>query len=395
MAHRLLLRRGMRSRIFLSAFLLSTQGAFADPPATGRAAAPPPAEASTADFGEIVNVSITSIRARFLDDRGAPIRGIRPEDLDLRVGGQPVPVAVVDWVTDPVDPDDQATPSPSRPVREASYTRHRVSTFGQLFVFYVQTGPERRVSPRARESALLDARRLLGRLKPEDLAAVVSYDGRLLLQLDFTRDREAAARALERAVRTGELPEARPAAGAVALAPVLATAAAEQQIGPEPALERTARALGRLPGEKVTIYLGLETFPFQEVASEDTSPSSRTRGMTFESTSRKRFLTQTPEMIRAILALQDACASVFVLDDTSSVDAYRGNLQVLARLTGGSYARLTGKAVDSLARTLEGYYVLTLNPEEFPVLQKKERVELRLKRRKAQVLAMPLWALTE
>lgn len=388
----------MRNITFLIGLLLSAPGAFGSPPADASdPAALPPSDTADygADFGEVVNVSIASIRARFLDAKGSPIPGVRPEDVDLRIRGQAVPVMAVDWVTDPVYPDDRATPAPRRLVHQASYTHHRVSTFGQLFVVYVQTGPERRMSRHALESALLDARRLLGSLKPDDLVAVVSYDGRLALQLDFTRDRAAAALAIERAARTRDLPEARPAAGAVTLAPAFPGAAARQEIGPELALERTAKALDPLPGEKVTIYLGLEPHPFLEAESSEFPPTPMTRGLTFESASRKRFLSQTPEMIRAILALQDACASVFVLDDTSSLDAYRGNLQTLARLTGGTYARLRGKEVESLARTLQGYYVLTLNPEQFPVLKKKERVDLHLKGRKAQVIATPLWVVTE
>lgn len=369
----------MRNITFLIGLLLSAQGALADPPP---------------EFGEVVNVSITSIRARILDSRGAPIVGIRPEDLALRVHGQEVPILAVDWVTDPVRPDDRVDPAPRRPVRQASYTRHRASSLGQLFVFYVQAGPERRISPRSAEAALLDTRRLLGRLKAEDLVAVVSYDGRLALQLDFTRDREAAALAIERAARTRELPEARPAPGAVTLAPFFPAAAAGQEIGPELALEHTARALGRLPGEKVTIYLGLEPHPFLETES-GIPPTAMTGGMTFESASRKKYLVQTPEMIRAILALQEACASVFVLDNTRSIDAYRGNLQALAQLTGGTYARLRGKEVDNLGRAIGGYYVLTLDPGQFPALQEKERVELRLKGRKAEVLATPLWVAFE
>jgi len=329
------------------------------------------------------------------------VLGLTPKDLTVRVSGQEIPVLGVDWFANAISPNDTPDSRPRPITGYSSYTRHRVSTLGQLFVFFVQTGPrpEDRGDSRALKQALPAVRQLAGRLKADDLAAVVSYDDRLHLELDFTRDHAAVADAIERAARTAERPEVRRAPGPMSLAPAFAAASMGEAIGPEKALERMALALSRLPGEKVTIYLGLEARPFKDAPGSLVMPSNPF-GLNYGSAIREQAAYAprrlTPEMSRAIIALQEACATVFVLDNSSSSqDRYHGNLEVLARSTGGTYGRMrrtAAKSAEQLARTIEGYYVLTVSPDDLHPQPTWQRVELSLKGgRKAEVLATPLW----
>lgn len=398
----------MKNLIVVAGFILLAHGSSGAPlPLLDPYAPPPhtaPANAAPQDFGEVVDVVITSIRARVVDSSGAPVKGLAPKDLAVRVSGREVPVLGVDWFANAISPDDTPDPRP-RPVNVgySNYTRHRVSTLGQLFVFYVQAGPHPadRGDSRALRQALPAVRQLVGRLKPDDLAAVVSYDDRLHLELDFTLDHAAVADAIDRAARNPERPAAQRAPGPVTLAPAFATAPLQEAIGPEPAIERMAHALSRLPGEKVAIYLGLEPRPFAEPRDALRPPPSNL-ALDSMQVSRGKWgpPVLTPEMSRAIFALQEAGAALFVLDNSGgSQDTYHANLQILASSTGGTYARMrraSAKSAEQLARTIEGYYVLTLSPEDFPVQPKLQRVELSLKgSRKAAILVPPLFVATK
>ena len=94
----------------------------------------------------------------------------------------------------------------------------------------------------------------------------------------------------------------------------------------------------------------------------------------------------------AVKALLDARASVFVLDVTSA-DAHSLSvgLENVASATGGLYFstfRLPGMATRALARTLSGYYVLTLDRNTLVALTGDLRIDLRKKT--GTVLTRPL-----
>jgi hypothetical protein len=99
----------------------------------------------------------------------------------------------------------------------------------------------------------------------------------------------------------------------------------------------------------------------------------------------------TPDYKPAVKALSAARASVFVLDVTSAdYHSLEVGLQGVAEDTGGVYFstfRLPGLATKSLARTISGYYVLTLDRSSLDETEGRVRIDLRGK--SGTVLARP------
>jgi hypothetical protein len=286
------------------------------------------------------------------------------------VGKKDVPVVALDWIA--AGEDSVASPASAPAPAETAATAEDTATIsplgspGRLVVFFVQAdlNPTRisgqlRMRPYTRE--------LLGTLHPGDRIAVVSYDSHLKLWQDFTPDREAVHAALDRAMlfsAEGEVAAGDP----VSLASHLDSAAARKAASPERALEVMARALEPLPGEKMVIYLGWGLGRFGGGG-----------------------VRMTPDYKPAVRALGAAKASVFVLDVTSAdYHSLEVGLEGVAEATGGLYLktfRLPNLATDTLARTISGYYVLTLDRSAVDAEDGQVRIDLREKR--GTVLARP------
>lgn len=329
----------------------------------------PPEEPPEATFGDEITVALESLIVRVVDNAGRPVLGLKPEDFRVLVGKREVPVAGLDWIS-----YESAAPVPEAPPE-------RVWTFGEeeaeapppqpagrLLVFFVQAdlNPTRisgqlRLRPYTRE--------LLRTLQPGDRAAVVSFDSHLKLWLDFASDPAAIHAAIDRAMLFGGEPERPDDDGPFSLARTFDFAEALDVATPERALEMTARALERLPGEKVLIYLGWGLGRFSSFGVQ-----------------------MTPDYKPAVRALGDARVTVFVLDVTSAdYHSLEVGLQSVAEATGGTYAKtheLTGLATRALARTISGHYVLTLDASALPASGGKVRVELR--DRQGTVLVRPV-----
>jgi hypothetical protein len=233
-------------------------------------------------------------------------------------------------------------------------------------VFFVQTD----LNP-TRISGQLRLRRytreLLDTLHASDRVAVVSYDSHLKLWQDFTADRGGVHAAIDRAMLWS--PEGEVAPGdPVSLAAHLDPAVTRKAASPERALEVMARALEPLPGEKTVIYLGWGLGRFGNGGVQ-----------------------MTPNYKPAVRALRAAKASVFVLDVTSAdYHSLEVGLEGVAADTGGLYLktfRLPQLATQTLAQTISGYYVLTLDRSSFSEEDGKLRIDLR--DRQGTVLAAP------
>ena len=305
--------------------------------------------------GEIT-VSLKTMVVRVVDTWGQPILGLKPEDFRVRVGKKDVAVVGVDWIA-AGDPDpSEARPEPERTGEISVEDAAPVPSPHRLLVFFVQTD----LNP-TRISGQLRLRRytreLLGTLHPNDRVAVVSYDSHLKLWQDFTPDFGAVHAAIDRAMLWS--PEGEVAPGdPVSLAAHLDPAVARRAASPERALEVMARALEPLPGEKTVIYLGwgLGRFGVDGVK-------------------------MTPDYEPAVRALGAAKASVFVLDVTSAdYHSLEAGLEGVAEATGGIYLktfRLPQLATKTLARTISGYYVLTLDRSVFTEEDGQVRIDLR------------------
>jgi VWFA-related protein len=349
-----------------------------------------PAAAGSPRFGDEISVRLSTVVVRVVDGAGDPLLGLTPGDFRVQVGKQEVPVAAVDWfVTAAATP--AATPSDTHeviaeamggrtgtdqvavmasPTSAPAQPAAVAAPAGKLVVIFVQADSNAPSRTRGHLRTLPFTRELLDALQPEDQVAVISFDSHLKLWQDFTRRHTAIPETIYQAIHYGGDPPAPMAAGtagtagdagALSLGAHFDAEAARRAASPERALALTAEALSALPGEKVVVFLawGLGSFS-----------SWGTR--------------MTPAFAPAVRALTAARASVFVLDvtDADSHDLEAG-LRGIADATGGTYDKTNlfpALAVRQLARTISGYYVLTLDAASLPAAGGEVQVALRGRR---------------
>jgi VWFA-related protein len=320
-----------------------------------RASAPP--SPAKPEFKAEIDVRLSTIVLRVVDGRGEPIRGLLPRDFRVRLGGKEVPVVAVDWISSlaetvpalPVMPATSVPETPAIPAVPAPPTvpEPAAVSAGKLVVLFVQADANSAVRTRGHLKTLPYVRKLLAALDPADRVAVVSFDSHLKLWQDFTADRNAAHAAVDRAIRFGAAPPVVKVAGPPSLAQGFDVGKAADIASPEKALAETAAALRPIGGEKVLIFLGWGLGRFGSGGT-----------------------TMTPGFTPAIQALAAAHTSVFVLDVTeASAHDLEIGLASVAEATGGTYAKTYEEpdlAVRELVRTISGYYVLTLDPDQLP-----------------------------
>ncbi len=332
---------------------------------------PDPLEpAAPESFSESIDVALFTSIVRVIDGGGNPILGLGPDDLRVRVGKTEIPVVALDWVSQEEPPATEVAVAQSRAESESALAAPlpiAAPALGRLVVVFVQTDFDpTRISGQMRLRPY--TRQLLATLRPKDRVAVVSFDSHLKLWQDFSEDLGGTLAAIDRAMLwSDEIPV--PAALPYSLAAAFPRDAARAASSTERALEIVGRALEPLPGEKTVLFLGwgIGRFDGQEVHMR-------------------------PAYKPAVKALLDARASVFVLDVTSA-DAHSLSvgLENVAAATGGLYFstfRLPGVATRALARTLSGYYVLTLDRSALAELSGDLRIDLRKKN--GTVLTRPL-----
>ena len=342
--------------LLLAGLLLASRGA-------AGARQEPPEDPPREGFGDAITVALDTITVRVVDDSGRPVLDLAPEDFRVIVHGREIPVVAVDWVSSETVQGPRVEPLP---MEEGVPAPHPAP--GKLVVFFVQADLNpTRISGQMRMRPY--TRDLLASLHPSDRVAVVSYDSHLKLWLDFTDDREAVHRAVDRAMIFTREAEVAPS-GPPSLAEGFDFAAARRAASPERALEMTARALAGLPGEKTMIYLGWGLGRFG------------TGGVRM-----------TPDYKPAVKALSRARVSVFVLDVTSAdYHSLEVGLQSVAEATGGTYAstfRLPGVATGRIARAISGWYVLTFDRNALDGIEPGQ-VTVKLRGRRGEVLARPV-----
>lgn len=324
-------------------------------------------------FQSEITVSVAPIVVRVVSGNGQPLLGLQPEDFRVRAGKREIPVLAVDWTSQAeMLPDEEAAetlqpePPAGQPSAALELLRKAGPSPGKWVLLFVQAGDEP-IRTKGHLALLPQIDQLVSTLEPQDRVAVVSFDSRLRLRLDWTLDRADLLEALRRSIRFGgdfSLPGDGPAGSSLTrfLAPEAAAAAAN----PERALELVAEALGFYRGEKVVVFLG------------------------FALGRRERVV--TPAFQRAAEKLNSARASVFVLDvfqnDNHELAA---GLKTMAVATGGTYAStylFPSQAIKRLAQAISGYYVLTLDADELPWNGELLRIELRDKK-KGTVVVRP------
>lgn len=340
------------------------------------AAAPAPTPAppgEPAPLAEEISVSLLSFRARVVDASGAPLAHLEPKDFRVRAGDKAIPVLAVDYVERSVSPADSADPElPIDPEGDPNVLQ--ASMQGQLFVVFVEAVPREsehhgpRLNPIAGRGRIPAAlQRLVSGLPPDARLAVVAHGAGLVPVFDFSRDREAAWQAVVRALDGRAEPPSAPAEGGLSLVAALDTPTARAATSPEQALALTAEALAPLPGEKTLLYVGMGTGAFHLARP---SPS--------------------PEIEELLATLARARATVFVVSRLGLISpGSRQALGLLSGSTGGSWAA-SEKEIDRLARTLAGYYVVSLDAGALAEADGGTPITVELSGRKGTILMAPL-----
>ncbi len=330
-------------------------------------------------FEDEITVALLTVVTRIVDSRGEPIRGLEPEDLIVRVGQTETPVLSLEWSSSSSRREANTTPRPPSEILETELaeasdlartgvleTDEPPATPGRLVVFFLQVNLEpSRIAGHLK--ILPDVERLLRSLHSDDQVAIVSFDSHLKLWQDFSRDRAETFEVLKRAISYGT-PLARRSRG-VSLLEHFDRRAAENAATPEKALRLTAEALQPLPGEKDLVYLGWGLGRYGAGG-----------------------VRMTAEYQPTVRALEAARATVFVLDvSQADYHSLEIGLQNVAAHTGGTYDRtlhFASQAVDRLARTIGGHYLVTIDRTAVP--EAKGRLTLSLREKDGRVLFKPL-----
>jgi VWFA-related protein len=314
-------------------------------------------------FSERVEVARILVDARVIDDAGRPIPDLTADDFRVRIGGKRARVDSVQWVSaSSAEPADVVEPSGDRGVVAGAETPPAAA--GRLIVYVFQKSFERGRMPGLMRM-LLEARGFLGTLSPRDRVAVVSFDSRLQIWLDFTSNLDRVARVFEHGILFETPPPVQESAPP-SLVARLDLASARRAYTIERALRMLGESLEGLPGAKSVVLIGHGFGRFG------------VGGVTMEN--------EYDEMRDA---LQRARAAVFCLDVTDAdYHSLEAGLQLVAEDTGGFFVRthvFPQQALDRLAGALSGYYVLFV---ENPGLDRgTHRVDVTLLRGKGNVLA--------
>jgi len=292
---------------------------------------------------ESIRVQRTIIEVRVVDRSGAPVPGLEAEDFLLTRRGEPVEIISCQWVdavfegavTEPREGElfeEETEPDPY--ADEVFWEEDPFQDVeGRIIVYFFQKAGSADLGKHL-VRMLRYARDNLENLHENDYVAVFSFDTSLRMNLDLSRDREAASRAFDDAVTRDEgLPFGigdHPSIGAF-----IPRLEADQVNHTAPALITIASALARLPGHKTMIFLG------------------------------QGFTNATGEVGNfgpAIDALRIADTPVFVLDANNADRHSRETMLLeLADKTGGFYYRMykaPQNAFPRIERAIAGYYEL-------------------------------------
>ncbi|MEE8526044.1 MAG: hypothetical protein V3T72_19070 [Thermoanaerobaculia bacterium] len=332
-------------------------------PAGAMVAVAAEAESDVPAFGffDEITVSLVTVEARIVDRRGDPLTDLAAGELVARVGKRELPVTAVEWV-----PASSSVPSvPLLAEKLAAVPRSATeSPSGRLVALFVQADYEPTVV-QGHVKILPSLRELVEGLPAGDRVAVFAYYRRLEMMQDLTRDREATVAVLDRAFRPGAVPVPRRVDGGgrrLSLREHFDVREARRATSPERALELVAEALAALPGDKLVIYVGWSIGHFR--------PSEG--------------VVADQHYLPALQALDAIRAPVFVLDIMEAAwHALEHGLQGIAGDTGGIYlktAYFPSSATRRLARTISGYFRLTIDRGQPPLARGKLRIALRERR---------------
>ncbi len=283
---------------------------------------------------ESVTVSRVLLDARVVDARGEPIRNLNAGHFKVRIDGKPARVESALWVGDGGRSAAAAVPAARA---FAGLSPAETSTARLIVLVFQKDLDSSRIIGFMR--MLINMRPFLDSLGPDDRVAVLSFDSRLKIWLDFTANMDEVRDVLEHGLLFKDPPRVDLALPPSLISTLDFLARASRAFSMEEALVVLGRALEPLPGSKSVVLVGHgfgrrvgSTIQFEDAYAE------------------------------ARRALQSARASVFCLDVTDAAwHTLDAGLQMTAEDTGGFFLRtneFSKQAMSRLAGALSGYYVL-------------------------------------
>jgi VWFA-related protein len=307
-----------------------------------------PAPEAERPFEEEIDVTEVLLDVLVTDRQGNVIVGLGPEDFVVRAGGERVAIEDVTFYSSSV-PAESAAELAAKGVKVDAVPEDRY--FILFFDDVSKHSPNRVNLMQQQIRAGRDAEEWVRRsLAPADWVAVAAFDRKLELHQDFTRDQDAIAAAIARAVRgaegaqnwasrRGDLP-----AGAPSLADDLPSGKELLDATPRvyEALTLLARAAADVRGRKNLVYFGIG---FGDL---DGFGQYREDGRYY------------PAMERA---LNDANVAVYPIDVTPQgvEHPFEGALSHVAGDTGGRYFPFYASfktPLDRVAGETSGYYLI-------------------------------------
>lgn len=243
-------------------------------------------------FTDRVEVNVVEVEVYVTDDQGRPVTGLGPEDFEMRVDGEPVPIANFYAVEDPVGGlrgrlaapreagEGETTPRDRRVIPPPPAPERRMH-----LVVYID---EQHLTPNNRNRVLEGLELFLEeRLVEGDLVMVVGTYPRFDVLVPFTDDRQAVlaavaeareraprARALERQMLVRRMVNSRGDPGSPALANSMLSSVREYAREESEVLRRQLQtleafvgSLAGLPGRKAVLHLseGLPVRPGEDL----------------------------------------------------------------------------------------------------------------------------------
>lgn len=306
---------------------------------------------------ERVDVARVIIDVRVIDDDGRPIRGLEPDDFEVRIDDEPVRVESAFWVGEDAGNNAVDGGPVGENLRSTGFAGFLDPTDrGQLIVFVVQKSL---VHSRALGllRLLMFSERLVEGITPADRVAVVSFDSHLKIWVDFTDDLDRVRTVLADEIMFERPPVLEPE-GEPSLLARLSQDEGRRTWEIQEALQLLGEALEPLPGAKSVVLIGYGFGDLRVVL-----------GMVGSSVDDRYH--------EARAALEAARASVFTLDVTQAdYHTFEHGLQMVAEDTGGffvrTYRRPPRRAIDRVTNAIRGRYVLfterpDVEPGEYPI----------------------------
>lgn len=315
-------------------------------------------------------VNLVEVDVVVTDRSGAPVRGLRREDFEVTEDGKPVEVMTFSAVDVPA-----ADPGATIPLLDRSGTSvagNDQAEDGRVLLivlddYHVSFDAGRAVTGRA------IATRLVDRMGPSDLVAVVATSGRKTSQAEFTADKARLREAIK-----GFFPQSETGAGGIAAQPTpgMGGTGGFGFVGGIKArwamdtLKNAATALAMIPHRRKAILLVSQGLP---VSVEDIITDQYSAGA-FDAL--KAFILTAQRSNIAIYTM-DPCGLDY---GPGCSTASRRNLQTLAEHTGGFAVTNTNAPESSVDRVIAEtgtYYLIGYASPALPYDGRRHRIKVR------------------